>query len=106
MTGRCGVEVPLPPQFDFVFRTWAEEAKADPALAEVLRVANADSLTDFRKGRRKGRGQNRSVVPGRRRQDAKRRKTLQRNDSNVAPPRGFEPRTYALRDGTHAWIRP
>ncbi len=27
------VEQPLPPQFDFVFRKWAEEIKADPSLA-------------------------------------------------------------------------
>jgi phosphoglycolate phosphatase-like HAD superfamily hydrolase len=33
--GTLWVEVPLPPQFDFVFRKWAEEVKADPALAEV-----------------------------------------------------------------------
>jgi len=25
----------LPPQFDFVFRNWAEEVKADPALAQM-----------------------------------------------------------------------
>jgi hypothetical protein len=31
---------------------------------------------------------------------------LQRNDFHVGPPRGFEPRTYALRDCTHAWVRP
>ncbi|MFJ3636615.1 HAD family hydrolase [Streptomyces sp. NPDC090112] len=31
--GTLWVEQPLPPQFDFVFRTWAEEAKADPSLA-------------------------------------------------------------------------
>jgi phosphoglycolate phosphatase-like HAD superfamily hydrolase len=27
------VEQPLPPQFDFVFRKWADEIKADPSLA-------------------------------------------------------------------------
>ena len=27
------VEQPLPPQFDFVFRTWEQEVKADPSLA-------------------------------------------------------------------------
>jgi phosphoglycolate phosphatase-like HAD superfamily hydrolase len=32
--GTLWVEQPLPPQFDFVFRRWAEEVKADPALAE------------------------------------------------------------------------
>ena len=32
--GTLWVEQPLPPQFDFVFRTWAEEVKAEPALAE------------------------------------------------------------------------
>jgi phosphoserine phosphatase len=32
--GTLWVEVPLPPQFDFVFRTWAEEVKADPSLAQ------------------------------------------------------------------------
>ena len=32
--GTLWVEQPLPPQFDFVFRTWAEEVKADPSLAE------------------------------------------------------------------------
>jgi hypothetical protein len=25
-------------------------------------------------------------------------------DFTLEPPRGFEPRTYALRDCTHAWI--
>jgi phosphoserine phosphatase len=32
--GTLWVEQPLPPQFDFVFRRWAEEVKADPPLAE------------------------------------------------------------------------
>ena len=32
--GTLWVEQPLPPQFDFVFRTWGEEVKADPSLAE------------------------------------------------------------------------
>ena len=32
--GTLWVEQPLPPQFDFVFRKWAEEVKAEPALAE------------------------------------------------------------------------
>jgi hypothetical protein len=32
--GTLWVEQPLPPQFDFVFRTWAEEIKADPSMAE------------------------------------------------------------------------
>ena len=32
--GTLWVEQPLPPQFDFVFRHWAEEMKADPSLAE------------------------------------------------------------------------
>ena len=31
--GTLWVEQPLPPQFDFVFRHWAAEVKADPALA-------------------------------------------------------------------------
>ena len=31
--GTLWVEQPLPPQFDFVFRHWAEEIKADPSLA-------------------------------------------------------------------------
>jgi phosphoserine phosphatase len=31
--GTLWVEQPLPPQFDFVFRTWAEEVKADPSMA-------------------------------------------------------------------------
>jgi phosphoserine phosphatase len=31
--GTLWVEQPLPPQFDFVFRTWGEEVKANPALA-------------------------------------------------------------------------
>ncbi|MEV8094527.1 HAD family hydrolase [Kitasatospora sp. NPDC085879] len=31
--GTLWVEQPLPPQFDFVFRTWEEEVKADPSLA-------------------------------------------------------------------------
>jgi len=31
--GTLWVEQPLPPQFDFVFGTWAQEIKADPALA-------------------------------------------------------------------------
>ncbi|MFD7785481.1 HAD family hydrolase [Streptomyces nojiriensis] len=31
--GTLWVEQPLPPQFDFVFRTWQEEVKADPSLA-------------------------------------------------------------------------
>jgi phosphoglycolate phosphatase-like HAD superfamily hydrolase len=33
--GTLWVEQPLPPQFDFVFRTWGEEIKADPSLAEM-----------------------------------------------------------------------
>lgn len=32
--GTLWVEQPLPPQFDFVFRKWAEEIKADPPLAD------------------------------------------------------------------------
>jgi phosphoglycolate phosphatase-like HAD superfamily hydrolase len=32
--GTLWVEQPLPPQFDFVFRRWAEEVKADPSMAE------------------------------------------------------------------------
>jgi len=32
--GTLWVEQPLPPQFDFVFRTWGEEIKAEPSLAE------------------------------------------------------------------------
>jgi phosphoserine phosphatase len=32
--GTLWVEQPLPPQFDFVFRHWAEEIKVDPSLAE------------------------------------------------------------------------
>jgi phosphoglycolate phosphatase-like HAD superfamily hydrolase len=32
--GTLWVEQPLPPQFDFVFRRWAEDVKADPSLAE------------------------------------------------------------------------
>ncbi|WP_328792523.1 MULTISPECIES: HAD family hydrolase [unclassified Streptomyces] len=31
--GTLWVEQPMPPQFDFVFRTWEEEVKADPSLA-------------------------------------------------------------------------
>jgi phosphoglycolate phosphatase-like HAD superfamily hydrolase len=31
--GTLWVEQPLPPQFDFVFRKWAEEVKQDPSLA-------------------------------------------------------------------------
>ncbi|MER6257743.1 hypothetical protein ABT224_41140 [Streptomyces sp. NPDC001584] len=31
--GTLWVEQPMPPQFDFVFRTWQEEVKADPSLA-------------------------------------------------------------------------
>jgi phosphoglycolate phosphatase-like HAD superfamily hydrolase len=31
--GTLWVEQPLPPQFDFVFRKWAEEVKADPSMA-------------------------------------------------------------------------
>jgi phosphoglycolate phosphatase-like HAD superfamily hydrolase len=31
--GTLWVEQPLPPQFDFVFRKWAEEIKEDPSLA-------------------------------------------------------------------------
>jgi phosphoserine phosphatase len=31
--GTLWVEQPLPPQFDFVFGTWAEEVKRDPSLA-------------------------------------------------------------------------
>ncbi|MEU8793738.1 HAD family hydrolase [Streptomyces sp. NPDC048643] len=33
--GTLWVEQPLPPQFDFVFRHWAEEVEADPSLAEL-----------------------------------------------------------------------
>jgi phosphoglycolate phosphatase-like HAD superfamily hydrolase len=33
--GTLWVEQPLPPQFDFVFRRWGEEVKADPTLAEL-----------------------------------------------------------------------
>jgi phosphoserine phosphatase len=32
--GTLWVEQPLPPQFDFVFRRWAEEVKRDPSLAD------------------------------------------------------------------------
>jgi len=32
--GTLWVEQPLPPQFDFVFRKWGEEIKADPSLAD------------------------------------------------------------------------
>jgi phosphoglycolate phosphatase-like HAD superfamily hydrolase len=32
--GTLWVEKPLPPQFDFVFGTWAEEVRADPSLAD------------------------------------------------------------------------
>ncbi|MFC6600078.1 HAD family hydrolase [Kitasatospora paranensis] len=32
--GTLWVEQPLPPQFDFVFRAWGKEVKADPSLAE------------------------------------------------------------------------
>jgi phosphoglycolate phosphatase-like HAD superfamily hydrolase len=32
--GTMWVEQPIPPQFDFVFRKWEEEVKADPSLAE------------------------------------------------------------------------
>jgi hypothetical protein len=32
--GTLWVEQPIPPQFDFVFRTWAAEVEADPSLAE------------------------------------------------------------------------
>ena len=31
--GTLWVEQPLPPQFDFVFRHWAQEIKQDPSLA-------------------------------------------------------------------------
>ena len=31
--GTLWVEQPMPPQFDFVFRRWGEEVKADPSLA-------------------------------------------------------------------------
>jgi phosphoserine phosphatase len=33
--GTLWVEVPLPPQFDFVFGKWRDEIAADPALAEI-----------------------------------------------------------------------
>ncbi len=33
--GTLWVEQPLPPQFDFVFRTWGEEVKKDPSLAQI-----------------------------------------------------------------------
>ena len=32
--GTLWSEQPLPPQFDFVFRKWGEEVKANPALAD------------------------------------------------------------------------
>lgn len=32
--GTLWVEQPLPPQFDFVFRKWTDEVKADPSLAQ------------------------------------------------------------------------
>jgi phosphoserine phosphatase len=32
--GTLWVEQPLPPQFDFVFRHWAEEIKRDPSMAD------------------------------------------------------------------------
>jgi phosphoserine phosphatase len=32
--GTLWVEQPLPPQFDFVFRRWADEVKVDPAMAQ------------------------------------------------------------------------
>ncbi len=31
--GTLWVEQPLPPQFDFVFRRWADEVEADPSMA-------------------------------------------------------------------------
>jgi phosphoglycolate phosphatase-like HAD superfamily hydrolase len=33
--GTLWVEQPLPPQFDFVFRIWADEVKKDPSLADI-----------------------------------------------------------------------
>ena len=33
--GTLWVEQPLPPQFDFVFRTWAQEVQKDPSLAAM-----------------------------------------------------------------------
>lgn len=33
--GTLWVEVPLPPQFDFVFRRWRDEVASDPSLADV-----------------------------------------------------------------------
>jgi phosphoserine phosphatase len=32
--GTLWVEQPMPPQFDFVFRKWVQEAEADPSLAQ------------------------------------------------------------------------
>ena len=32
--GTLWVEQPIPPQFDFVFRKWEEEVRADPSLAQ------------------------------------------------------------------------
>ncbi|MFZ0381147.1 MAG: hypothetical protein WCD11_11750 [Solirubrobacteraceae bacterium] len=32
--GTLWVEQPMPPQFDFVFRKWEQEVKADPTLAK------------------------------------------------------------------------
>ena len=34
------------------------------------------------------------------------RKPIALQHFSAEPPRGLEPRTYALRDCTHAWIRP
>jgi hypothetical protein len=44
--GTLWVEQPMPPQFDFVFRKWAAEVKADPSLA-----ASAAVQGDHREGR-------------------------------------------------------
>ena len=40
--GTLWVEQPMPPQFDFVFRKWGEEVKADPSLASQEPVQGAD----------------------------------------------------------------
>ena len=49
--GTLWVEQPLPPQLDFVFRTWAEEIKADPSMAAQqpykALVENSGGAADF-----------------------------------------------------------
>ena len=93
--GTLWVEQPMPPQFDFVFRKWAEEIKADPSLAASSRTRRSSKRTrrSFRAWRprtqRSSRPSSRgSLVLGRvRRRKSSTRKSRVVRDGQAAGPR-------------------